>query len=103
MRWVKRFFHYLQNRIRYSNFFTKVVALFLASVFLPLFVCSFLLVTDTIRVSGENTAASIRNNFQQTYDVLNDRLGQIKKCANLLLNDPGINQFLRSGKIDPLL
>ncbi len=101
MRWVKRFFHYLQNRIRYSNFFTKVVALFLASVFLPLFVCSFLLVTDTIRVSGENTAASIRNNFQQTYDVLNDRLGQIKKCANLLLNDPGINQFLRSGKIDP--
>ncbi len=98
MRWIKRFLHYLQNRIRYSNFFTKVVALFLAAVFLPLFVCSFLLVTDTIRVSGENTAASIRSNFQQTYDALNDRFGQIKKCAALLLNDPSINQFLRSGK-----
>ena len=100
MRWLKRFFHFLQNRIRYSHFFTKVLTLFLVAAFLPLFVCSFLLVTDTIRVSGENTAASIRNNFQQTYGVLNDRFSQVKKCADLLLNDPGINQFLRSGRAE---
>ena len=100
MRWIRRFFHYWQNRIRYSNFFTKMVALFLAAVFLPLFICSFLFVTDTIQSSGENTAASIRNNFQQTYNVLNDRFTQVKRWGDLLLNDAGINEFLRNGKTD---
>ncbi|MDD3192740.1 MAG: histidine kinase [Oscillospiraceae bacterium] len=97
MRWIKRFFHYCQNRFRYSNFFTKMVALFLVAAFLPLFLCSILFVTDTIQTSGENTAASIRNNFQQTYTVLNNRFSQIKKCADLLLNDAGTNDFLRNG------
>ena len=98
MRWIKRLFHYCRNRFRYSNFFTKMVALFLVAAFLPLFVCSAFLVTDTIRVSGKNTAASIRNNFQQTYTSLENRLTQVKKCADLLLNDAGINDFLRNGK-----
>ena len=98
MRWIKRLFHYCRNRFRYSNFFTKMVALFLVAAFLPLFVCSAFLVTDTIRVSGENTAASIRNNFQQTYSVLDSRMTQVKKCAELLLNDSGTNDFLRNGQ-----
>ena len=98
MRWIKRLFHYCRNRFRYSNFFTKMVALFLVAAFLPLFVCSAFLVTDTIQVSGKNTAASIRNNFQQTYTSLENRLTQVKKCADLLLNDAGINDFLRNGK-----
>lgn len=98
MRWIKRLFHYCRNRFRYSNFFTKMVALFLVAVFLPLFICSAFLVTDTIHASGENIAASIRNNFQQTYTSLDNRLTQVKKCADLLLNDAGINDFLRNGK-----
>ena len=89
MRWIKRLFHDRRNRFRYSNFFTKMVALFLVAVFLPLFICSAFLVTDTIHASGENIAASIRNNFQQTYTSLDNRLTQVKKCADLLLNDAG--------------
>lgn len=98
MSWFGRIRRYWHNRIRYTNFFTKMVGLFLVSVFLPLFVCSILFVSDTIQTSAANTATSVRNNFQQTYIVLNDQFTQVKKCADLLLNDAGINAFLRTGQ-----
>ncbi len=82
------------------RFYPKMVVLFLTSVFLPLFLCSVLLITHTVRVSGERTAAAIQNSFQQTYSVLDAQFGQIKKFANLLLNDADVNAFLRSGKTD---
>ena len=74
-----------------------MVALFLVAAFLPLFVCSAFLVTDTIQVSGKNTAASIRNNFQQTYTSLENRLTQVKKFSYLIFNDAVINDFMRNG------
>lgn len=98
MRWIKRLFHYCRNRFRYSNFFTKMVALFLVAAFLPLFVCSGL--------SGNRHHPGFRQKHRRLHPqqlsadlYLSGKPSDTgKKCADLLLNDAGINDFLRNGK-----
>ena len=94
---LKRLIRYLNNRMRYSNFFAKLVGLFVVAVFLPLLLCSFLFINAAVESSAENTAAAVRTNQYQSYAVMDSHFSQLKKYADLLLGDSGINDFLRDG------
>lgn len=96
----RRFSRFLHNRMRFSNFFTKLVALFLLAAFLPLMLCSFLFINEAMNSAAETTAAAIRTNLYQSYSVMDSHFSQLKKYANLLLGDSGINDFLRNGDRD---
>ena len=85
---LKRLIRYLNNRMRYSNFFAKLVGLFVVAVFLPLLLCSFLFINAAVESSAENTAAAVRTNQYQSYAVMDSHFSQLKKYADLLL---GVN------------
>ena len=86
---------YVRSKFRDMSLYTKLLFVFMSSVFIPLVLATYLYVSNTARFSSNVAKASIETAYDQAYSVLSTQMCDMKKNVSQLLDDPKILEYFR--------
>jgi len=88
-------FQYVRSKFRNMGLYTKLLCVFMSSVFIPLVLATYLYVDHTVRFSSDVAKASLETAYEQAYSVLSTQMSDMKRSVSLLLNDSRILEYIR--------